>query len=646
MSEEHVLVCLSTAPSNGNIIRTAAKMASAFDATLTALYVRTTGSEKLSGYNAQRLQEHVRLAEKLGAEVTTVHGDDVAFQIAAFARAAKVTKIVLGRSSTPHRYFWEEKPLNEKLVELLPQLDIYIIPDTAGENRRGRRPSLRRPWHISGRELLISAALLAAASATGLLFDSFSFTHDNIITVYILGVLLASLFTRSYACGVLTSLAGMLLFNFLFTAPRFTLRAYDPGALATFGVMLAASLITATLANRLSEHAKQSAESAAHTKVLFETSRLLQKATGDADILHLTAEQLVKLLNRPLIVYGVQDGALDPGRQYAPDGVDSVFPYEPEIAHWAYRHRKRAGAGTESFPEAQGLYLSLRSGTSVYGVVGIYVGKSPLEPFENSVLLSILNECALALENDRHIREKEQAAILAKNEQLRANLLRTISHDLRTPLTSISGNAENLLKNNAVLPEETKGKMVSDIYDDAVWLTGLVENLLSITRMGEGAQLQLSLQLMDEVITEALRHIGRKAESYRLVTEVSDELLPARMDARLISQVIINLVDNAIKYTPPGSTITVRAYRDGDVIAVSVSDTGPGIDDDQKEKVFDMFFTGEHPVADCHRSLGLGLALCKTIITAHSGTIHLTDNVPHGAIFTFTIPASEVMLHE
>ncbi len=645
---EHILVCLSPAPSNANIIRTAARMSAAFGGALTALYVQIPGAAPLTPRDGHRLQEHIRLAEKLGAVITTVNGEDVAYQIAEFARLSRVTKVVLGRSGGRRRLFPPEKPLTERLIELAPQVELYIIPDTQGENRAYARKPRRRERIPSPEQWAVSGAILLGATALGGLFSRWGFTQANIVTVYILGALLTALFTKSYLCSALSSLASVLLFNFFLTEPRLSFRAYDSGYPVTFAIMLTASLITGTLANRLTDNARQSAEAAARTKVLLETNQLLQAADGDGQILDITAGQLLKLLDRALVVYPVEGEKLGPPRPYLPAGSPpgAAFPGESAVAHWVFDHKKRAGATTDQYPRALGLYLAVRSGGAVYGVVGIHIGTRPLEPFENSVMLSILGESALAMESRRNAREKEAAAVLAENERLRANLLRAISHDLRTPLTSISGNAENLLANDGFLGADTRRAVLTDIYDDSIWLIQLVENLLAITRIGEGrTQLNLSAQLVDEVITESLRHVGRKGQSHVIRARVEDELLLARMDARLISQVLFNLVDNAIKYTPAGSAITVSAEKTGDMVAIRVADDGPGIPDSAKARVFEMFFTNNAKVTDCRRSLGLGLALCRSIVNAHGGEITLTDNDPHGCVFTFTIPASEVTIN-
>ena len=308
-------------------------------------------------------------------------------------------------------------------------------------------------------------------------------------------------------------------------------------------------------------------------------------------------------------------------------------------------HNRQAGATTKVYPDAKCLYLAIRVNEAIYGVIGIAVEGKPLDEFEHSILLSILGECALALENDKNAREKEETAIIAQKEQLRANLLRAISHDLRTPLTSISGNASNLLSNGESFDGETKERLYQDIYDDSMWLINLVENLLSVTRLVDGRlNLHMSAELVEEVVKEALRHVNRLKSEHYISVEHEDDLLLARMDARLIVQVLINLIDNAIKYTQKDSHITVKTKREGTQAVISVMDDGPGIE--HKDQVFDMFYCGTNKVADSRRSMGLGLCLCKSIVEAHGGEICVKDHKPRGSVFIFTLPVEEVDLHE
>lgn len=651
-TQEHILVCLSSAPSNEKIIRTAARMAGAFRCGFTALFVETKAFQWMNARDKQRLQGNMRLSQQLGASIETVYGDDVADQIAEFSRLSGVTKIVLGRSGIPHRLLLRKPSLTERLIELTPELDIHIIPDN-GVNHlldTKHREVMHMP-SISVLDLLKSAGILVLVTLIGLLFYNFGFTEANIITLYILGVMLISVYTRSSICSFVASIASVLTFNFLFTVPRFTLQAYDSEYPITFLVMFLASLLTGSLASKLKSHAKRSAQVAWRTKLLFETSQNLQRAHTQEEIISVTGKQLLKIFQRDIVVYSIDEKGLLEPEIFLVDEAASPQRYttakEREVARWVLSNNKRAGAGTETLPDARCTYLSIRTGERVYGVVGIAASDKPLDSFESSILLSVLGECALALENQKNAEEKEAAAVLAKNEQLRANLLRSISHDLRTPLTSISGNASNLLSNGPLFDAKTKEQMYADIYDDAMWLINLVENLLSVSRLEQGRMnLHLSTELIDEVVAEALRHINRKRAEYRFHVQSSDDYLLAQIDAKLIVQVLINILDNAMKYTPPGSDIEIGWKQEGKFIYISVADNGPGIPDQAKPHIFDMFYSASNQIADSRRSMGLGLALCKSIVNAHGGEIVVSDHKPHGSIFTFSVPAGEVELHE
>lgn len=652
--EERILVCLSSSPSNGKIIRTAAQMAEAFNGTLTALFVETPLAGKMGKEDQERLKENIKLAKQSGAEIETVYGDDISFQIAEFARLSGITRIVIGRSAAKKKGIFAGTSLVEKLIDHAPEMEIYIIPDSQ------MGPEVIRKWNrlaqkndFSLKAAVQSAGILFAATAAGWMFEKLKLTDANIITVYILGVLLISIVTEGWFYSFSATIASVLVFNFLFTAPRFTLRAYDRSYPFTFAVMFLAALITGSLASRLKQHAGQAARDAYRLKVLLDTNQLLQQAKGKSEILEGTAQQIVKLLKRETVIYDVKNGKLGQPLHTIPQGGEILVENETceeQAAVWALENNRHAGTGTDHFKQAKRQYLAIRVNSTVYGVVGIMIQKQPLDAFENSVLLSILGECALALENDKNVREKEEAAILAKNEQLRANLLRTISHDLRTPLTSISGNANNLLYNESCLDAQMRRQIYGDIYDDSMWLIDLVENLLSVTRIEEGRmQIRQSAELVDEVIREALKHTGQSRTGRTIKVEEEDELILAKMDARLIVQVLINLIGNAVKYTPQGTDITVQVKKEkteNSQVIISVCDLGDGIPDDRKERVFDMFYTGGDQVADSRRSLGLGLGLCRSIINAHGGKIWISDNIPHGAVVTFTLPAEEVALNE
>ena len=651
--DEHVLVCLSASPSNAKIVRTAARMANAFRGAFTALFVKTPDLAYMDEEDRKRLQSHMRLAEQLGARIEILYSDDIPFQIAEFARISGVSKIVIGRSAATRDHIFSKPALTEKLISNAPDLDVYIIPDAdpGSSFYRKRHFGTRRHLVFSARDILKSIGILLAASCIGFFFYNLGVNEANIITIYVLGVLVTALVTKNQIYSLISSAVSVLVFNFLFTEPRYTLQAYAPGYPLTFSVMFLSAFITGSLVMRLKSHAKQSAEVAFRTRILFDTNRLLQQARGQEEITSVSAGQLVKLLKKDIVVYPAENGVLGEPQIFQagetePD-AGCISSREREVAAWTLKNNKHAGATTDTFSDAGCLYLAIRVGENVYGVLGIVMEGGELDAMENSILLSVLGEWAFALENEKSTREKEEAAVLAKNEQLRANLLRAISHDLRTPLTSISGNASNLLAMGQDFDEETRKQLYTDIYENSMWLINLVENLLSITRLVEGRlNLNITEDLVDDVVAEALRHVNKKSAEHTIVTESGEEFLLARMDPSLIVQVIINIVNNAIEYTPAGSHITIRSEKKDGTIILSIADDGPGIPDQEKPRVFDMFYSGGNPIADSRRNCGIGLSLCRSIIDAHGGDLTVSDNAPHGAVFTFTLPAGEVQLHE
>lgn len=529
----------------------------------------------------------------------------------------------------------------------------HIISESGDASRyRSVRSNRRNDFSLFFADLLKCIGILFFATLTGYIFSWLGFTEANIITVYILAVLIIAVITNRRFYSLVSSLVSVLVFNFFFTVPKFTFMAYDKGYPATFVIMFTAAFITSSLAIKLKTHAKQAAQAAFRTKILFDTNQLIQKAHKTDEIITQTANQLIKLLGKNIVFYQCENGTLGtPHIFYAEGEHDTKGSMtslsERETAQWVMKNNKHAGATTDTLSDSECLYLAIRVNSNVYGVVGIKMDEEPLDSFENSVLLSILGECALALENEKNAKEKEAAAIIAKNEQLRANLLRAISHDLRTPLTSIMGNADNLLSNGDSFDGETKRGIYRDIYNDSMWLINLVENLLSVTRLEDGKmKLKLSMELISEIISEALHHVNNKDGAHKISFNNPDDLILVNVDAHLIVQVIINLLDNAIKYTPSGSEILIETKSQGNEVTVSVSDNGPGILDEYKGKVFDMFFSGANTVADSRRSMGLGLALCKSIITAHGGDIYVKDNKQNGSVFTFTLPAKEVNINE
>lgn len=647
---EHILICLSSSPSNAKVIRTAARMAEAFHSGFTALFVETSNTKELAGENLKRLRDNLRLAEQMGAQIATVYGDDPAVQIAEYSKVSGVTKIVLGRSNHVSTLAIRGKSLADRLTTLAGNMDIYIIPDTQPLYKK--KPSLSKLSEpkLRWQDVLKTFAVTTLATLIGLVFFSTGLRDANIITVYILGVLITAVWTSGQLYGAFASLLSVIAFNFFFTVPRFSLAATDPDYPVTFIIMLAASIISCTLATRVKKQARQSAQKAYYTELLMTSSQKLQQGKDENEIIELAANQLSLLLERPILFalkksdqplcFAVTTNESDI------DELSDMTAEEKGVADWVAKNNKRAGATTNTLSNAKNMYLAVRGIQGVMGVVGVPTKHNPpLDIFEKNLMIALLNECGIILERRRFRQEKQQVEIEAHQERLRANLLRAISHDLRTPLTSISGIAGVLMEKSITLDEDKKQELYHSIYDESMWLVNLTENLLSITRIENGTMhLQVSAELISDVFQEALSHLDRRAKEHLIKTNLPDDLLMAKMDVRLIIQVIVNIVNNAVKYTPAGSEIKLCAAKQGNMAAISIADNGPGILDEAKEHLFDMFYTASQGKCDNRRGLGLGLSLCRSVISAHGGELTVTDNTPHGAVFTFTLPIEEVGL--
>ena len=651
---EHILTCLSSAPSNAKVIRTAARMAEAFHSSFTALFVETPETKELKGENLKRLRNNMRLAEQLGARIATVYGDDPAEQIAEYAKVSGITKIVLGRANHRTSIFMKSKTLADRLTSRIEDLDVYIIPDIQPLYRKRRKLLHRSEQGFSWQDFGKSVLLTVAATGIGSLFYKLGLREANIIIVYLLGVLLTAVWTNGYFYGILVSLLSVFSFNFFFTVPRFSLTSIDPNYPVTFLVMLLASCLSCSLATRVKRQVRQSAQRAYYMELLMNSNQKMQQGQSEKEIIQIAAQQLQSLLDRP-VLYALLEKDQKLRFHVVPTAeakqmMGGLTAEEMGVAEWVAKNDKHAGATTNTLSHAQNLYLSVRGNQDVVAVVGIPAKfYPPLEAFEKNLMIAILDECGLILERRKLLAEKQAAELETHREQLRANLLRVISHDLRTPLTGISGNAGVLMEKSFSLDESKKQEIYRSIYDDAMWLVNLTENLLSITRIENGTMpLRQSAELIDDIFHEALSHVDRRAAEHKISVELADDMLMAKMDARLIVQVIINIVNNAIKYTPEGSKICLSAKKENSMVRIEIADNGPGISDEEKQRLFDMFYTVNRggAGADSRRGLGLGLSLCKSIVEAHGGSISVYDNQPHGAVFSFTLPLEEVKIQD
>ncbi len=509
----------------------------------------------------------------------------------------------------------------------------------------------------------VACGLLAAATVAGFLLDRPDFSQA-IVIVYVLAVQLCAFFTWSRIYCLVSSAAAVALYSYFFTEPRFSMAALGGDYPGTFVIMFIVSLVSSSIAIALRRALVRMATGARRTQMILETNRMLQHCGTRADIMRAAGTQLARFASAPCVWYRMEDDGADlvPECAYTPTGdAASMRLIAPEMPPFLSGSAYVGTPLDATFGGAAsyGVYLTVHAGEAavagdgtqgrVLGAFALSVPGDALSDEERTIADAIVSEAELALDRAQALEEREKAAVLAKNEQLRANLLRSISHDLRTPLTSISGNADVLLDQGstgtAVLDRDTRRGLLKSISSDALWLNATVENLLAITKLeGGGMHLATTLELMDDIVEEALRHVSPAAAEHEIEVVSCEEPALVNVDARLMVQLVVNLVNNAITYTPAGSHIAIRIEAGEGRVRCSVEDDGPGIAPEDRARIFESFYTVNHGLADGHRSVGLGLSLCKSIAAAHGGEISVDAAEPHGAIFRIELPAADIEL--
>lgn len=475
------------------------------------------------------------------------------------------------------------------------------------------------------RYLGITLGLHLLATGFALLSGPLHFDQSTVIVLYLLSVLLTSCCTRGYTCGIMASVLSILSFNFFCTPPTFSFVIDDPSALFTFLVTLLAAVITSTLTSKLVRLTQSSNEKERLLQNLYHVASALSQAGGFLEVAGASARCLCEMFDceaRCLLLDWVHNQAYlytaRPGPQGQPVVERAVLPL-PQA------RRQLEGQATTTV-------LTRSRPICQLGLPAAVQARRDVEP-----LASILTQITIALEREVLSYETEQAKAEVERERFKSNLLRAISHDLRTPLAGIAGCAEMLMSR---LTDPAALAMARDIYGDVGWLTRLVENVLSLTRIQEGhLQLHILPEAAEEVVASAIRQVTRYFPEKSITAQLPDELLVIPMDGRLIEQVLLNLLDNAVKHTPPESRVTVRVWREGEKAWFEVADNGGGIQEKDPQRLFAMFFKQEEGQGDAKRGIGLGLAISQAIVRHHQGEITAANNSQGGASFRFWLPA-------
>lgn len=647
MANIKFLVCAGTSPSSAKCIRWTARTAEAFHAPWMVLHVETVDSLQFTEKQQKIIRTNLELAAKLGAEIVTIGGDSVAESVAHYARLAGITNIVMGKSTNKRLLFnYFKKDLADSLIGMLPNVEIHIISDSSDyeSGKRTFKKNLGKNLSFSWQDTLKTISVLLVSTIISLILFSLNISNQNVIMIFILSVIVISRITSGYAYGIIASIISVLAFDFLVVEPQFTFDTIQREYPITFFIMLLVALITSALTVRIKTQERFAVEKERRTEVLYEINKKLLVTRGLEKIIELTNDYIVKIFNRSVIFYTKDpvEGISGVLKQ-APDDADASFMRstdEQAVAHWVFVNQKRAGAGTDTLTGAGAFYMPVSSQSNVLGVLGISCKDGRLlNQNTRSFLRMIASQVAMALERQYLSDQQRSILIESEKEKMTSNLLRAISHDLRTPLTGILGAGSTILEEGDSLSKEARNQLAAGIKEDAQWLIRLVENLLSVTRINEGTMnVAKTPEVAQKMIAEAISRIRKRFKDRKIEVKVPDELFLVPMDGTLIEQVLINLMENAVKHSGEDSVIEVLLEKRGNRAVFEVSDNGEGISEQELPYLFDSYAPSGGKSSDSSRGMGIGLSICMSIIKAHEGTLEARNKKDGGAVFSFSLP--------
>lgn len=633
-ARERLLVCVGPSPFAARLARATQRMAANLRAPWVAVHVETPADAGLAAEGRAYLQAAMHLAEQLGGEVATLSGANVAEELIHYARSRNVTRIVVGKPKQPGWKEWLRGSLVYRLTRLCGDIDIYVISGDesapAGPPARpaaAPRSRLEYAWSV--------ATVLVCTLASWLLSPHLAPT--NLVMIYLVGVVVVSL-RLGHGPSILASILSVAAFDVFFVPPHFTFAVGDTEYLLTFAVMLSTGLIVATLTNRVRFQIESARRRERRTAALYAVSRQLAATQGRQQIARVAAQHVAAAADaKAAVLLPDADGRLVP--LGADVGGFAPSSHDHAVAEWVLRHGQTAGQGTETLPGAEGLYLPLPASHGTVGVLGVLAaGDGRLIAPEQLHLLEVFADLiGLAVERADLTREAERIQLQMETERLRSSLLSAVSHDLRTPLSVITGAASTLLEGGETLGPEVRTELLTSVLNDAERLNRLVANLLDMTRLESGAlEVHKQWQSLEDVVGAALARLTRPLRDHPLTTRLPPDLPLVAIDELLVQQVLVNLVENAAKYAPAGTPLEIAAGWDLGVIWVEVADRGPGLPPDDLQRVFTKFY--RTPDATGRPGTGLGLAICRGIVELHGGTICAENRAGGGAVFRFTLP--------
>lgn len=634
-ARERILVCVSPSPLSPRLVRAARRMADRRHAEWMAVYVETPQHHRLSDADRDRLAHTLRLVEQLGGEVVTIPGENVAEDLIKYAQTRNVTEIIIGKSLRSRwSELWRGSIVND-LIRKSGNIDVYVINGEEEPPRHiGRAPVYQRP--------VLSAYIWSAAavSVTTLIAKGLQLylPLPDLSMVFLTAVLYSAV-TWGLLPSIGASILSVLMYNFFFIPPLHTFTVASPRDLLNLIIFLLVAVLTSNLAARVRNQAEAAKHREARTAALYALSRQIAGAAELADVLRAIVNHVAQILSAKVVILLPDAGQLV--LMAGSPAETALTEAERAAATWAWQHQQPAGRGADTLPGAEWFYLPLSTAQGTVGVLGLQFEPSgaTLSPDQRRLLEALAGQAAVAIERTRLVREMEQARLTAETERLRDALLSSVSHDLRTPLVSIIGSVTSLLTYGTSYDEATRRDLLSTIQEEAERLNRFVGNLLDMMRL-EAGELQLNRQWVDigDVIGTAASRLRHALSQHRLAVEVTPDLPALWLDFVLVEHVLINLLENAAKYSPPGTTIRVEARRHDDAMVVEVVDEGVGVSPADLERIFDKFYRvrrGDRQGA----GTGLGLSICRGIVEAHGGRILARSPANgKGMAFVVTLP--------
>ncbi len=631
-----LLACVGPRPGNEHIVRSTARLAGQLGADWHAVYVETPGLQRLPAHRRERTLLTLKLAKDLGASTAVLAGADIGAAIVDYARAHNLSKIVMARG---HRSWPWRIAHRRRIAALAPDIDLVEIGEAAHPPAPGAGAGPASPAAAGGKRRWKAWAIAAASSLTTALLATPLLPYldlANIAMLFLLVVVLVAV-RLGRGASVVATCVGVACFDFFFVQPRFSFAVSDLQYLVTFGVMLAVGLITGYLTAGLRFQAHVAAHRERRSRALYEFARELSSALQTDQIFDTTRDFIGRTFRAKAILL-VPDAH---DKLQAPAQPDASGAADLGIAQWAYDHAESAGLGTGTLSASPYFYLPLVAPMRTRGVLAIAPEQQRwiLIPEQREQLDTFAALAAIALERVHYIEVAQAALVSMETERLRNSLLAALSHDLRTPLTSLVGLSESLARARPPLPA-AQLELAQGLHDEALRMSALVANLLDMARLQSGEiKLKLEWQALEEAVGTALRLSAPLLAQHRVTTSIASDFPLVRFDAVLLERVLCNLLENAAKYTMPGSRIDITAQLHGASAALTVADDGPGVAPGREEDMFEKFTRGEPESA--RSGVGLGLAICRAIVEAHGGRIRYATSALGGAAFTILLPLGQ-----